>query len=81
MAVWGFSWDVPYLREGDWSLSVDNRTLSTPLFPCLCGICRTQVLLREGFSQGTETISKTLRNCWGLSRPWRTQGTGLALPK
>lgn len=39
-----------------------------------------QVLLREGFSEGMEIISKTIRKCWGLSRPWRTQEAGLALP-
>lgn len=40
----------------------------------------TQVLLRREFSQGTEIIPKTLGNCWGLSKPWRTQGIGLAIP-
>lgn len=79
--VWGFSWHVPYLREGDWSPSVSNKTLSTPLFLFHGGICGAEVLLGEGFSQGSETISQTLRSCWGLSRPWRTQGTGLSLPK
>ena len=71
---------MPILRKGNRVSPRVNGFFPAPLIWATCGIGGAQVLLREELSQGTETISKTLGTCWGLSGPWRTQGTGLAFP-
>lgn len=71
---------MPILRKGDRVSPRVNGFFPASFIWATCGIGGAQVLLREELSQGTETISKTLGTCWGLSRSWRTQGTGLAFP-